>query len=311
MQNHNPLITIVVVTYNSAEFVLETLESAREQTWQNLELIITDDCSTDNTVEICRNWLENNKNRFVKADLITSEINTGIAPNANRGLKVAKGEWIKFLAGDDMLLPNCIDELVNYILNNADLPIKFLVHGIIPFRNGNVFKVVYPPEELMQSDAKKQLIYLLKRGNSIAGCAFFLERSTLMNLGGYDEKYSLFEDYPLLLKYTQNNYKIWLIKKPVFKYRIHSSNLSFDRSFLLKDSFVRFKKDILFPLLLEQGLYLTYWHRFLQGRQKYRIFWSFLSALSPVAWKNKMYKFFGKNYFYNHKVEFQKKVCKH
>jgi alpha-1,3-rhamnosyltransferase len=309
MQNQNPLITIVVVTYNSAEFVLQTLESAREQTWQNLELIITDDCSKDNTVEICKTWLEMNKNRFVNTDLITSEINTGIAPNANRGLKVSKGEWIKFIAGDDMLLPNCIEELMNYILNTADLTIKFLVHGIVPFRNGTVFEVVYPPDELMQSDAKKQLIYLLKRGNSIAGCAFFLERSTLLKLGGFDEKYNLFEDYPLLLKYTQSNHKLWLIKKPLFKYRIHSSNLSFDHAFLLKDSYIRFRNDILFPLLLEQGLYLSYWHRKLQEKQKYRIFWSVLLILSPVGWKDKIYKLTGRSYFFNHKVEFQKKVC--
>ncbi len=307
MEFEYPLVSIIVVTYNSSEFVLETLESAKEQTYQKLELIVTDDCSTDNTVDICQQWLRNNRNRFVNTDLVTVAANTGVAPNANRGLKATKGEWIKFIAGDDMLLPNCIDELMNYIQNNTDLEIKFLVHGIIPFRNGSDFEVVYPPDKLMQSDANKQLIYLLKRGNSIAGCSFFQERSILLKLGGFDENYKLFEDFPLLLKYTQNNYKIWLIKKPLLKYRIHSSNLSFDRSFLLKDSLVRFRNDVLFPLFLKHGLYLTYWHRFAQVQQKHRIFWYFLSALSPLRWKNNIYKFFGKSYFYNHKLEFQKK----
>lgn len=311
MQNRHPLISIVVVTYNSSEFVFETLESAKEQTYQNLELIITDDCSTDNTVEICKKWLEINKDRFVRAELLTAEKNTGISPNLNRGLKVAKGEWIKFIAGDDMLLPKSIDEMIQFITIETDKSIKFLVHGIIPFRNGTDFEVVYPPEELMQSDPNKQLIYLLKRGNSIAGCAFFLERSILLKLGGFDENYPLFEDYPLIIKYTQNNHKIWLIKKTLIKYRIHYCNLSFDHSFLLKDSFSKFKNEILLPLLLEKGLYQLYWHRLLQGDRKYSIFRSFLLAFSPVGWKDKIYKILGKSYFYDHKVEFQKKKRNH
>lgn len=307
MQNLNPLVSIVVVTYNSSEFVLETLESAKQQTYQNVELIITDDFSTDNTLEICRIWIEKNKERFIDTSIITSAKNTGIAPNANRGFKASKGDWIKFIAGDDMLMENCIEELVNYILSNKKLPITFLVHGIIPFRKNSEFEVVYPPKQLVQHDAHGQLIYLLKRGNSVSGSAFFLERTTFEKFGGFDERYKLFEDFPLLIKYTKNNHKIWLLKKPLFKYRIHSSNLSFDRSFLLKESFVRFKNEILFPLFLEHRLYLIYWHRFLQGKTKYRIFWSSLLLLSPMGWQNKIYKLFGKSYFYNHKLEFQKK----
>lgn len=307
MQNLNPLVSIVVVTYNSSEFVLETLESAKQQTYQNVELIITDDFSTDNTLEICKSWVEKNKDRFINTEVITIDKNTGIAPNANRGLKASKGEWIKFIAGDDMLLENCIEELVKHVEINKKIPITFLVHGIIPFRKDSEFEVVYPPKKLIQSDAYGQLIYLLKRGNSVSGSAFFLERTTFIKFGGFDERYKLFEDYPLLIKYTKNNQRIWLVNKPLFKYRIHTSNLSFDRSFLLKESYICFKNEILFPLLLEQGLYSTYWHRLLQGKTNYRFFWGGLLFLSPIGWKNRIYKLFGKSYFYNHKLEFQKK----
>ena len=53
VEENNPLVSINVITYNSSKFVLETLESAKAQTYQNIELIVSDDCSTDNTVEIC------------------------------------------------------------------------------------------------------------------------------------------------------------------------------------------------------------------------------------------------------------------
>ena len=103
-----PLVSIIVITYNSSKYVLETLESAKAQTYQNIELIVSDDCSIDNTVEICREWIENNKERFVRTELITAEKNTGIPANCNRGVKAAQGEWVKLIAGDDILYNNCI-----------------------------------------------------------------------------------------------------------------------------------------------------------------------------------------------------------
>lgn len=54
----NPLVSVIVITYNSSKYVLETLNSVAAQTYDNIELIISDDCSKDNTVEICRNWLK-------------------------------------------------------------------------------------------------------------------------------------------------------------------------------------------------------------------------------------------------------------
>lgn len=60
MINSTPLVTIAVVTYNSSQTILETLESVKEQTYKNIELIISDDCSSDNTTDICQKWLQKN-----------------------------------------------------------------------------------------------------------------------------------------------------------------------------------------------------------------------------------------------------------
>ena len=100
MHDDQPLVSIVVITYNSSKYVLETLESAKEQSYQNLELIISDDCSFDDTVAICRNWIAKNKERFVRIELLSVDKNTGIPANCNRGVKVAKGEWVKLIAGE-------------------------------------------------------------------------------------------------------------------------------------------------------------------------------------------------------------------
>jgi glycosyltransferase involved in cell wall biosynthesis len=69
------LVSIVVITYNSSKYILETLESIKQQTYKNLELIITDDCSKDNTVVLCQDWLDVNKHGFIRTKLITTPPN--------------------------------------------------------------------------------------------------------------------------------------------------------------------------------------------------------------------------------------------
>ena len=63
MNMRQPLVSINITTYNSSKFIIETLESAKMQTYQNIELIVSDDSSVDNTVELCKKWIEKNKGK--------------------------------------------------------------------------------------------------------------------------------------------------------------------------------------------------------------------------------------------------------
>jgi glycosyltransferase involved in cell wall biosynthesis len=109
-----PLVSIVVITYNSEKYIIETLESARNQSYENIELIITDDCSKDDTLKIAEGWLEKNSSRFKRTLIVPALINGGTSKNMNKGLNEAFGIWIKPIAGDDLLLPNCIESNVFY-----------------------------------------------------------------------------------------------------------------------------------------------------------------------------------------------------
>lgn len=112
---NNPLVSIVIITYNQSKYILETLESTRFQTYHNIELIISDDYSTDNTISICKDWLQKNKDRFINVKLVVPHKNTGTAINCNRGVNASTGKWIKLLAGDDKLPPESINDFVNFV----------------------------------------------------------------------------------------------------------------------------------------------------------------------------------------------------
>lgn len=142
---NKPSVSIVVVTYNSSRFVVETLESAYNQNYEGpIELIVSDDGSTDGTIDICRQWVRTHSDRFVKCQVIKTPINLGICGNYNFALEHVGGEWIKYIAGDDILMPECIDEFVDVSLQSDD---KFFLSGVCCFDpDGNTF----PPRYLMK-----------------------------------------------------------------------------------------------------------------------------------------------------------------
>lgn len=248
----SPLVSIVVITYNSSEYVLETLESAKQQTYQNIELIVTDDCSTDNTVAICHEWLELNKKYFLQTELIVAEHNTGIPANCNRGCKKAQGEFIKIIAGDDILLPNCVEDLVNAIGDNfiiAGLCISFYMDN-----NGNKILRGKSPRPrkyfIFASSPYLQHKRLLKECFCPA-CTTFLRRKLFEKVGYYDECYHYFEDYPFWLKCTSAGFKIALLKEVVVQYRTKHDSMVHRKTEIYNTNFydcqLKFKHERIYP----------------------------------------------------------------
>lgn len=220
-----PLVSIVVITYNSAKTVIETLDSARNQTYQNIELIISDDCSTDDTVEICRNWIAENKDRFVRTELITVEKNTGIPGNLNRAYEKTNGEWIKGLAGDDIFLSNCIEDNVSFVSENPKVNILFSLARCFSVKNGEcIEKGVIPASEyipIFNKSAKEQLIQLY-RGCFVPAPTLFINRKFALN-NPYDENYKYMEDYPMWVKLTKDGNKLYFMNKMTIAYRLGNS----------------------------------------------------------------------------------------
>lgn len=225
----NPLVSIIVITYNSSKYVLETLESIKAQTYKNIELIISDDCSTDNTINICRKWLGSNKFFFINSELIQTSINTGIPSNVNRGMKKAKGEWIKLIAGDDLLLENCISDNISYVQKNQDSNFLFskpiYIDEESKIMGATNLKEFHEDDNFYKLSARKQYLHILTQDHPINPPTLFFRKFTLDILGGFDEQFSI-EDLPLYLKVTKEGHKLYFLNVNTVKYRIHHVSFS-------------------------------------------------------------------------------------
>ena len=247
----NPLVSIIVVAYNSADTIIETLESIRNQTYKNIELIISDDASVDNTVELANEWLKENKSGFKHTRLIDYKNNTGLPANCNRGIRVAKGEWIKIIAADDLLYPDCIESNIQYASENTESELIFSKISRFGSNSDNSgLQIEYPYGKyklFFEKDVSTQQKMLLTF-NSLNAPSACIKKSVFDAIGLFDEYYHFMEDYPFWIKASRRNYKFHFIDKATVKYRMNESisvsSKNWANELFLKEKHDFFKKEI-------------------------------------------------------------------
>ena len=237
-----PLVSIVIITYNSEKYILETLESAKSQIYQNIELIVSDDGSQDNTIEVCKNWIEKNKSRFVNTKLLTVLSNSGIPANCNRGIKMANGEWIKLIAGDDILMDNCVKENIVFLARNKGS--KIILNNVIHFRDGTdpkeivrISKPFWGRKKWPETAQEQYKALLLSYCGNANG--FFIAKEVLDAIP-YDERFPFIEDYPFVLNATKNGFYIIYNDVETVLYRIRNNSVYFgDNKRLFSDFYLK------------------------------------------------------------------------
>lgn len=117
--NKNQLVSICIPTYNGEQFIAEALDSAINQTYANLEIVVSDDASKDETLAIVDSYIDKT---LIPINIYKHKSN-GIGANWNHCIQKANGVYIKFLFQDDILLPDCIEQMVNVLENEPNIPI--------------------------------------------------------------------------------------------------------------------------------------------------------------------------------------------
>ena len=233
-----PLISIVIPTYNHANFIAKALKSVINQTYKNWEIIIIDNQSVDETYEII------NKFHDPRIKYFKISNNGVIAKSRNLGIKVSKGEWIAFLDSDDWWT----EDKLEICLGKINKKIDFIYHSYEVVNKSKSFlkKKLIKGRQLKKPVLNDLLISTIIKGNPICNSSVIIRKNILFKIGGLNENKSLVgsDDYNTWLRVANITDGFLYVKKRLCYYLVHEFNTS--------------KKDMSLPqrLAVEDFLYL-------------------------------------------------------
>ncbi|MDI3546994.1 MAG: hypothetical protein PWR10_646 [Halanaerobiales bacterium] len=206
--DEKPLVSIITPSYNQGQYIKETVNSVLDQTYDNIEYIVVDGGSKDNTLKI----LERYKNRLT----YISEKDNGQSDAINKGFKMAKGEIVGWINSDDILMRDCVETVVDEFIKNNKLGI---VYGNLLFidEEGNQNKIYKVPDI--------DLDVLLHKRSSIAQPGSFYSMKAVKKVGYLDESLNYVMDYDLWIKLLKIS-EIKYLDKVLAKFREHNQSKS-------------------------------------------------------------------------------------
>lgn len=215
-----PLVTIVVVSYNHSRFIKENLNSIKNQTYKNIQLIVGDDASPDHSVEVFEEWLKEN-NYPAEKNFHTQ--NTGLPTMLNECVELTKGKYIKIIAADDFLHPESIEKSVSAL---EDLGNEYGMSFSDTYAINNDSQII---QDIADYDAMGKVdpsIFKedLLKGNRIAALTVLAKTEVIRETGKYDTQF-IIEDYYRWLKISEK-YLIAYIPEKLAYYRLHEENIS-------------------------------------------------------------------------------------
>ncbi len=198
------LVSILIPCYNHENYINDCLNSIITQTYSEIELLIIDDCSTDDSFNILKSWEKKLKYRFRNVYIDRNTTNQGIVKTLNKMLTLANGKYIKWIASDDMLLSNAIENLLEFahkgendiIFSNVAFIKTDTTYPVIIDNSFRIYYQTLPP-------IGKNLTGILCGRNFIATPGSFVPKKTFDRFGFFDETY-IFEDWEFWLRVSIN-----------------------------------------------------------------------------------------------------------
>lgn len=178
---YNPIVSVIIPTYNRAHLVGRAIKSVLNQTFQDFELIVVDDGSTDNTKEVV-NSFSDTRIRYIK-----HEINKGGNAARNAGLKNSKGEYIAFLDSDDEWLPEKLEKQVNMFQKSSDEVALIYSWAEIIDEKGNLFMKSQP---MIKGEALREIL----NGNFLPSSTVIVKKACFDKVGLFDENFTSCQD---------------------------------------------------------------------------------------------------------------------
>ena len=273
------LISIVLPVYNGERYLRESIDSVLNQTYRNWELIIVDDCSTDSSAKIAREYTKKDKRIYY----YRNENNLRLPRNLNKGFKLARGNYLTWTSDDNRFKSTALEKMYSALKNDIDAQFVFASCRVINSEGS-------PIEYIMVDNKRKKQIV----GHNVVGACFMYTRKAYEEVGEYNPEFVLVEDYDYWQRiYTKFNAVV--ISEILYEYRWHDGALT---STMKKEAFNRtFEKMLLKNRPLFGEIYAESNYYYYQGL--YYCKKNVDDKNNPYWFKYKWYSFI---YLFEHKI---------
>lgn len=236
------LCSVIMPVYNSEKYIAHAIESVLAQTYTNIELIIIDDYSADNTKNIISRYAD----KDARIKLLCNPQNIGCAASRNKGLDFCNGEYIAFIDSDDIWLPTKLEKQISFMdLNNLNM--SYTAYDIIN-SDGLVKKHRYMKEKLVLADLLKE--------NSVIFSTTVFKAFSVKGIGFQGQW--VHEDYVFLLDYLKKYSFISGLNESLVKYRVHSKGRSFNKVKAAKFRWKIYREYLNFNLFRASIYFIVY-----------------------------------------------------
>ena len=263
MTKKSPTVSVIIPTYNRAHLVGRAIQSVLDQTYQDFELIVIDDASTDNTEEVVKSF-NDERIKYLKHDE-----NKGVAAARNTGIKVARGEYIAFQDSDDEWFSQKLEKQMK-VFEAASPEVGVVYTGFWRIESNK--KIYIPSEKVARKEGNIHAELL--RGNFVDTPTAVVKKDCFAKVGIFDERLPRLQDWELFIRISKD-YHFKCVDEPLLISYYQPHSISADQSALiralkliLEKHFEDFKKDkrVLASFFANSGDLLCSGGEFRQGR---------------------------------------------
>lgn len=227
MSREKPLVSVVIASYNHADFLEERLESILGQTYNNLEIILVDDKSSDGSVEIIRKYLNDKR-----LGLYENQLNLGWVGTSNKGFSLSSGKYLMFANCDDTCLPNLIEKLVDYFETETNLGLVYCKSNLINFQGQIIGDDFQGREKSFKEFCNGDVTIPSEQFNSflLHSCvipnlsAALIRRDIFERLGGFSDDYKICSDWDFYIRLSREN-SVGYIVQALNSFRQHQNTI--------------------------------------------------------------------------------------
>jgi glycosyltransferase involved in cell wall biosynthesis len=215
-------LSVVIPIYNGKRFLISTIESVRNQTYPDWDLILCDNGSTDGSVAMLEEYLEKIADSRIR---LVHQEHISFAQDWNRTIGHASGDLIKVLPSDDILLPSCLETQVKLLRENADVGFVSSGKHLIDASGKKYFERSPLKEGRYDwSTLGHRLVYAIVNLVGEPGGVLF-RRELLLRYGLFDDNFKYFIDVDMYIRLLQQT-NLYITERPLYQFRVHGSSVS-------------------------------------------------------------------------------------